>query len=499
MFFNLLIYCSKHNIDCFGIVPLTIIIPSLKDNVNYNFQSFSKLFNLIDYYIKTPDNTEEVLMTKKGLFFKNTKLQYFHFYNGLFSLNSNELNEYNNNIIYLPSTHITDKNLWIIKPSDLCQGKGMEVYDDLNKIHKKTKQFFNGVVVNNLIQEDDQEDKKEIKKTTTSTKYNDHYKSNYNNNQNIQNFAENRLRARKLTTVHSNKRLSLNDSNELNKQDLSKQDLSKHDIKNDSKQEEKDIKDPKDIKDTKKVIKYFSNFVIIQKYIENPYLYKNRKFDIRVWVLVTHELKVYMFKEGHIKTSSKVYDLNSKNTFIHITNYTLQKQSAEFSKFEVGNEASIHDLNYFIQSENPNHDYNTIVLPKIKNIIEITMKSVRNKLNKQNSKFCFEIYGYDFILDKNLTPWLLEINDNPGLCESSPLIAILVPRMLDDAFRLTLDKIFETEYDRESQDNNADNNADNKADNKNYKSPFKVAGYNNDNMFDYICSLAKSNKIQTNE
>ncbi len=60
-----------------------------------------------------------------------------------------------------------------------------------------------------------------------------------------------------------------------------------------------------------------------------------------------------------------------------------------------------------------------------------------------NRKNCFEIFGYDFILDSNFTPFLLEINTNPGLEESSPLIKMLVPRMIDDALRLTIDKSFD--------------------------------------------------------
>jgi hypothetical protein len=35
---------------------------------------------------------------------------------------------------------------------------------------------------------------------------------------------------------------------------------------------------------------------VIQKYMEQPLLYGGRKFDIRVWVLITHDLKVYLFK-----------------------------------------------------------------------------------------------------------------------------------------------------------------------------------------------------------
>ena len=39
-------------------------------------------------------------------------------------------------------------------------------------------------------------------------------------------------------------------------------------------------------------------------------------------------------------------------------------------------------------------------------------------------------------------PYLLEINVNPGLEISSPLISKLVPRMVDDALKLTIDSKF---------------------------------------------------------
>ena len=42
---------------------------------------------------------------------------------------------------------------------------------------------------------------------------------------------------------------------------------------------------------------------IVQKYIERPLLLNERKFDIRVWVLVTQSLRVYMFKDGYLRTS----------------------------------------------------------------------------------------------------------------------------------------------------------------------------------------------------
>jgi tubulin--tyrosine ligase len=42
--------------------------------------------------------------------------------------------------------------------------------------------------------------------------------------------------------------------------------------------------------------KYKASNVLIQKYIEKPLLYYGRKFDIRMWVLISHKLDVYLFQ-----------------------------------------------------------------------------------------------------------------------------------------------------------------------------------------------------------
>ena len=78
----------------------------------------------------------------------------------------------------------------------------------------------------------------------------------------------------------------------------------------------------------------------------------------------------------------------------------------------------------------------------MKYIVVKTLDSIRKKLNSENRKHCFEIFGYDFMIDQDFTVWLIECNTNPCLDESSGLLKILLPRMLDDAFKLTIDKVF---------------------------------------------------------
>lgn len=78
----------------------------------------------------------------------------------------------------------------------------------------------------------------------------------------------------------------------------------------------------------------------------------------------------------------------------------------------------------------------------MKSYIQLSLESVKRKLNPNRRSQCFEIFGYDFIIDAEFNTWLIEANTNPCLEESSQLLKMLLPRMLNDAFKLTVDVIF---------------------------------------------------------
>lgn len=60
-------------------------------------------------------------------------------------------------------------------------------------------------------------------------------------------------------------------------------------------------------------------------------------------------------------------------------------------------------------------------------------------MNLNDRKHCFEVFGYDFMIDSEYKVWLIEINTNPCLDESSPLLQQLIPRMIGkDSFFLTM-------------------------------------------------------------
>jgi hypothetical protein len=191
--------------------------------------------------------------------------------------------------------------------------------------------------------------------------------------------------------------------------------------------------------------------ILLQKYLEKPLLYQGRKFDIRIWIMLIsgQENFVYIFKQGHLKATCAQYDINSSSPFIHLTNYSVQKHNVDFSKIEIGNEISYEEFQEELDKQNSGKNFFKDIYPKIVYIIRLAVGAVKSNINYLNRANCFEIFGCDLILDQKFKPYLLEINLNPGLEISSPLISKLVPRMVDDALKLTID----SKYYKNREDN----------------------------------------------
>lgn len=49
---------------------------------------------------------------------------------------------------------------------------------------------------------------------------------------------------------------------------------------------------------------------------------------------------------------------------------------------------------------------------------------------------CFQILGFDIILDSNYTPYLLEVNHNPSLITDTPLDKFIKKKLVKDTLGL---------------------------------------------------------------
>jgi tubulin polyglutamylase TTLL9 len=53
-----------------------------------------------------------------------------------------------------------------------------------------------------------------------------------------------------------------------------------------------------------------------------------------------------------------------------------------------------------------------------------------------NDKHCFELYGFDVLLDDNLKPWLIEINASPSMTSNTPSDYEIKLSLLEDCFTI---------------------------------------------------------------
>ena len=195
--------------------------------------------------------------------------------------------------------------------------------------------------------------------------------------------------------------------------------------------------------------KYKSFSFVIQKLIERPLLFQQRKFDVRLWVLFnSSDGKVYLYQEGYVRTSSKEYiDLSPEmsdadHLLMQLTNNAVQQNTTDYGKHEEGNIVSMDQLFTYV-SKTSNKTKDQLISEfneSCKNIISNTFRSVKGKLKRQN--YTFELFGYDFILDENLNNYLIEANTNPCLEEPNELLRRLIPRMVDDMLNIVCDPIF---------------------------------------------------------
>lgn len=53
--------------------------------------------------------------------------------------------------------------------------------------------------------------------------------------------------------------------------------------------------------------------------------------------------------------------------------------------------------------------------------------------------FCFEIFGYDFLIDSKGKVWLIEINTNPCLEFSGSLLSRVIWHMVENSLAIAID------------------------------------------------------------
>ena len=188
----------------------------------------------------------------------------------------------------------------------------------------------------------------------------------------------------------------------------------------------------------------------VQEYIADPLCIEGRKFDLRVYVLVTSfdPLRVYVFREGLCRICTNEYDLDYNHlddTFRHLTNFSINKNASAFvanadaDRDDHGHKWSLSALFDHLDA----HGYNVARLWR--DMKEVAVKTliaceseIFSKLQTLNGrdKCCYEVFGFDMLLNESLYVYLIEVNIYPSMATGSPLDKRIKQTMIADALQI---------------------------------------------------------------
>lgn len=173
--------------------------------------------------------------------------------------------------------------------------------------------------------------------------------------------------------------------------------------------------------------------LLVQHYITDPLLVDKKKFDLRIYVLVKglDPLECYFCTEGMARLCTENYKApdraNRRIRYMHLTNFSVNKNSAKYVKGDDetggnGNKRLLSRLLALLEKEQGIDPKK--ILDQIKDTIAKTIIGLipyladfaRISINPNIDQLrCFQIFGFDVLIDKKLKAWLLEVNANPSL------------------------------------------------------------------------------------
>lgn len=193
---------------------------------------------------------------------------------------------------------------------------------------------------------------------------------------------------------------------------------------------------------------------VVQEYIASPFLIDGLKFDLRVYVLVTScdPLRIFIHEEGLTRFATELYERptakNSEVTQMHLTNYAINKNSLNFihntnhQKDNIGHKRSLKSTYDYLQDQG----YDTELLKsQIEDIVIKTLCTIQPNLSHHyhacqpedlTKAMCFEVLGFDIILNDKAKPYMLEVNHSPSFSTDSPLDRKIKHKVISDSLNL---------------------------------------------------------------
>nr|CAD7203073.1 unnamed protein product [Timema douglasi] len=132
------------------------------------------------------------------------------------------------------------------------------------------------------------------------------------------------------------------------------------------------------------------------------------------WDFAFSPLKAWIGREGFARLSNEQFSLSDlSDSRVHLTNSSIQLRSDSGGQ---GCKWSLRRLREFLTARHGATTVETLV-QDIARVVLTSLRCVQNVIIQD--RHCFELYGYDVLLDCNLKPWLIEVNASPSMSATS--------------------------------------------------------------------------------
>ena len=158
------------------------------------------------------------------------------------------------------------------------------------------------------------------------------------------------------------------------------------------------VTNDKELEDIRKELCKKFKHIIISEYIQNPLLYEGRKFHIRMYILINSDATWSFWERGKAMTAKSPYKKGDwTNKLIHDSH----------------GETTPKDI-YFPEDILPKDKY-SYVYQQMKIILSAVAKIIKPHIKcYEESKYCCEVFGIDFMITDDYTVKLIEINAEAG-------------------------------------------------------------------------------------
>lgn len=209
------------------------------------------------------------------------------------------------------------------------------------------------------------------------------------------------------------------------------------------------VKSPEDLQKT--LARLVSPQAIVQEYVAEPLLLEGFKWDARIYVLLVpdssgRQLHAFMSQDGLARVCVDPYEVPTKRNLhkqlSHLTNYSVSKLSDKYvhncdpSDGGYGCKRSLRAVlqRLNLKGEDFWRDLGALVADTVAAITDPLLRTCSSEefwngdkltadLAQRHFCRCFQILGFDVLVDQTAKPWLLELNNNPSLSvdEVAPL------------------------------------------------------------------------------